>query len=105
MGNRIYVGNLPFNLIEEAVHALFEAHGQVSEVKFIYDRDDGRFRGFGFVSMSTDEEAAAAIEALDGHDIGGRKLTVNEAQEKPTRPREAGRVDRNRKRGGGGRGR
>ena len=101
MGNRIYVGNLPFNSTEEEVHSLFAAHGQVSEVKFICDRDGGHFRGFGFVSMSTDEEAAAAIEALDGHDIGGRKLTVNEAQEKTVRPREAGRVDRDRKRGGG----
>lgn len=101
MGNRIYVGNLPFGATEEEVRSLFAAHGQVSEVKFIYDRDDGRFRGFGFVSMSTDEEAAAAIGALDGFNLGGRKLTVNEAQEKSARPREDGRADRGPKRGGG----
>lgn len=85
---RIYVGNLPFSATEAEVRELFEAHGTVHEVALLTDRETGRPRGFGFVQMD-DQEAAAAIKALDGTDFGGRNLRVNEAHE--------------RKQGGGGR--
>ncbi len=81
----IYVGNLPFSASEEDVRELFAVYGEVQEVKFIMDRETGRFRGFGFVRME-DQEAQAAIEALDGNDFGGRTLRVNEARERAPRP-------------------
>lgn len=81
----IYVGNLPFSSSEEDVRDLFATYGDVQEVKFIMDRETGRFRGFGFVRME-DQEAQAAIEALDGNDFGGRTLRVNEARERAPRP-------------------
>jgi RNA recognition motif-containing protein len=79
---RIYVGNLPFSATEESVRALFSKHGTVEKVSLITDRDTGRPRGFGFVEMSS-ADAARAIEALNGTDLGGRPLRVNEAQERP----------------------
>ena len=79
----VYVGNLSFNTTEEDLRAEFEAYGQVSSVKIISDRETGRSRGFAFVEMDDDGEGRAAIEALDGKDVGGRALRVNEA-----RPRE-----------------
>src|SRR3954469_25158208 len=83
MGTRLYVGNLPFNTDEPSLRALFEQDGRkVTEVKIVTDRDTGRSRGFGFVEMSTDDEAKAAVEAFNGHSFGGRTLTVNEAREK-----------------------
>ncbi|MEZ4590086.1 MAG: RNA-binding protein [Chloroflexota bacterium] len=88
MSKKIYVGNLSFKATEEDVRNLFEAHGTVESVAMINDRDTGRFRGFCFVEMD-DDEALAAIEALDGYEHDGRALRVNEA-----RPRE--------ERGGGG---
>ena len=88
MSKKIYVGNLSFKATEEDVRDLFEAHGTVESVAMINDRDTGRFRGFCFVEMD-DNEALAAIEALDGYEHDGRALRVNEA-----RPRE--------ERGGGG---
>ena len=84
MLTNIYVGNLPFSATEEQVRDLFAAHGEVQNVKFVMDRETGRFRGFGFVQME-DSGAAAAIEALDGKDFGGRALKVNEAQEREQR--------------------
>lgn len=81
----IYVGNLPFSSSEEDVRDLFATYGDVQEVKFIMDRETGRFRGFGFVRME-DQEAQAAIEGLDGNDFGGRTLRVNEARERAPRP-------------------
>jgi len=86
MGRRIYVGNLPFNTDEEQLKTLFEEGGRhVESVKLVTDRDTGRSRGFAFVEMATDEEAAAAITALNGRDFGGRALTVSEARERPAR--------------------
>ena len=81
---KIYVGNLPFSATEEELNGLFAAHGEVESVALITDRETGRPRGFGFVEMS-DEGAASAIAALDGTELGGRNLRVNEA-----RPRRDG---------------
>ena len=84
MGTRLYVGNLPFNTDEPSLRALFEQDGRkVTEVKIVTDRDTGRSRGFGFVEMATDEDAKGAVEAFNGHNFGGRSLTVNEARERP----------------------
>ena len=87
---KLYVGNMSFNTTEESLEALFSNYGQVQEVAIVTDRDTGRPRGFGFVTMD-DDGARAAIEALNGNEFEGRNLTVNEA-----RPRE------NRSGGGGG---
>ena len=92
MGKRLYVGNLPYDVSSSDLEKIFSAHGQVQSAEVVADRDTGRSKGFGFVEMGTDQEAQAAIAALNGQDHGGRALTVNEA-----RPRE----DRG---GGGGRG-
>lgn len=81
----IYVGNLPYSATEDQIKDLFGAHGEVTGVKFIMDRETGRFRGFAFVEME-DAGAKAAIEALDGKDMGGRTLRVNEARERAPRP-------------------
>jgi RNA recognition motif-containing protein len=78
----LYVGNLPFNATEADVKALFERHGQVDSVKLINDRETGKPRGFGFVDMPQNE-ALAAIQALNGFQMNGRPLRVNEAQERP----------------------
>jgi RNA recognition motif-containing protein len=85
----IYVGNLPFNATEQDVRALFEPHGTVEGVKLINDRETGKPRGFGFVDMPQ-AEAQTAIQALNGQQLGGRPLRVNEAQERPQRPRQGG---------------
>ena len=81
---KIYVGNLPFSSTEDDVNQLFSQHGTVHSVALINDRETGRPRGFGFVEMD-DNEAMAAISALDGQDFGGRSLRVNEAQDRPRR--------------------
>lgn len=86
MMKTIYVGNLPFSATEEEVNALFSRHGTVHSVKLITDRDTGKPRGFGFVQMEK-SDADTAIEALNGTDMGGRSLRVNEAQERKPRPR------------------
>ena len=78
---KIYVGNLPFNMDEAAVRALFEKHGPVQSVALINDRETGRPRGFGFVEMAS-ADAQRAMAALNGQDIQGRALKVNEAQER-----------------------
>jgi RNA recognition motif-containing protein len=80
--SKIYVGNLPFSADEAAVRDLFSQHGTVDSVALINDRDTGRPRGFGFVEMPS-SDAARAIQALNGKDMGGRPLKVNEAQDKP----------------------
>ena len=80
--SKIYVGNLPFSATEEAVRNLFSQYGTVESVALINDRETGRPRGFGFVEMSK-ADAARAIQSLNGHDMGGRPLKVNEAQDKP----------------------
>lgn len=81
---KMYVGNLPFSATDEEVTALFSQHGTVHSVALINDRETGRPRGFGFVEMD-DDAAQAAIQALDGSEMGGRALRVNEAQERPRR--------------------
>jgi RNA recognition motif-containing protein len=85
----IYVGNLSFNATEQDVRSLFERHGKVDSVKLIMDLETGKPRGFGFVDMEQNE-ALAAIQALNGHQMNGRPLRVNEAQERPQRPRQGG---------------
>ncbi len=94
----IYVGNLPFSVSETEIQQLFESHGAVSRVHLVTDRDTGRPRGFGFVEMPNEAQGNAAIEALNGSQLGGRSLTVNEAR--PREPRGAGGGGG----GGGGRG-
>jgi cold-inducible RNA-binding protein len=89
MGKKLYVGNLTFGVTDSELQQMFAAHGTVQSAQVIMDRDTGRSKGFGFVEMGSDQEAQAAIAALNGQDAGGRALTVNEAK-----PRE----------GGGGRG-
>ncbi|KPJ80995.1 MAG: RNA-binding protein [Gammaproteobacteria bacterium SG8_30] len=81
----IYVGNLPFSATEADVRALFEQHGAVESVKLINDRETGRPRGFGFVDMQP-SEAQAAIAAMNGYEMNGRALRVNEAQPRAPRP-------------------
>jgi RNA recognition motif-containing protein len=84
MGSKIYVGGLPYSATEQELNDLFAAHGTVESARVITDRFTGQSRGFGFVEMSSGEEASAAISALNGTQLGGRTLTVNEA-----RPQEA----------------
>ena len=93
MGKRLYVGNLSYEVSSSELQQLFSQHGSVQSAEVVADRDTGRSKGFGFVEMSSDDEAQAAIAALNGQQHGGRALTVNEA-----RPREE------RSGGGGGRG-
>lgn len=85
--SKIYVGNLPFSADEAAVRTLFAQHGTVDSVALINDRDTGRPRGFGFVEMTANAEAARAIQNLNGYQMDGRALKVNEAQAKTERPR------------------
>jgi RNA recognition motif-containing protein len=95
MGNRLYVGNLSYEITASQLETLFGAHGTVQSAQVISDRDTGRSKGFGFVEMGNDQEAQAAITALNGTDLEGRALTVNEAKPREDRPRGGG---------GGGRG-
>ena len=85
VNNRVYVGNVSFETTEDAVRELFAAHGEVTSVRMITDRETGRFRGFLFVEMATEEQAEAAIAALDGNEVDGRPLKVNVARERPPR--------------------
>ncbi len=94
VGSQIYVGGLPYSATEQQLSDLFAAHGAVASARIITDKFTGQSRGFGFVEMSSDAEAQAAITALNGSEMGGRTLTVNEAR--PQEPRTGG--------GGGGRG-
>ena len=80
MGNKLYVGSLPYSTTEQQLSELFAQHGTVQSAKVITDRYTGQSRGFGFVEMSTDEEAQKAIAALNGTELGGRSLVVNEAR-------------------------
>ena len=81
MSKRLFVGNLPFTATEDELRGLFEKQGNVLAVNLISDRDTGRPRGFGFVEME-DSDAAKAVQALDGAELGGRKLRVSEARER-----------------------
>ena len=78
----IYVGNLNYNLSEDDLRQVFEEFGEVSSAKIIIDKYSGRGKGFGFVEMANDEEASAAIEALNDKEVGGRNMKVNQAREK-----------------------
>ena len=82
MGRRLFVGNLSYDTNETGLRTVFGHAGTVSDVKIVMDRETGRPRGFGFVEMSSDEEARKAMEQLNGCDVDGRAITVNEAQEK-----------------------
>ncbi len=85
MGSKLYVGNLSFSVRDEDLEGLFSAHGSIRSAQVIMDRDTGRSKGFGFVEMGSDEEAQAAIEALNGQEYEGRNLTVNEAKPREDR--------------------
>jgi RNA recognition motif-containing protein len=80
MGKKLYVGNLTYDVTDSTLEQMFAAHGTVQSAQVIMDRDTGRSKGFGFVEMGSDQEAQAAIQALNGQDSGGRPLTVNEAK-------------------------
>ena len=82
MSSNIYVGNLTFGTTSADLQSLFAQHGEVKSAQVITDRDTGRSRGFGFVEMASSEEAKAAIDALNGHNVDGRDLTVNIAKER-----------------------
>ncbi len=86
----IYVGNLPYSATEESLSQLFSSHGEVSRANIIMDRETGRSRGFGFVEMSDASAAQAAIEGLNGAEMDGRTLVVNEARPKADRPHGGG---------------
>ena len=98
----LFIGNLSFQTTESDLRALFEPFGQITRVHLATDRETGRARGFGFIEMANDAEAAKAIAALDGKDLGGRNIKVNEARPKE---RSAGAPRGNSGGGGGGRGR
>ncbi len=97
MSNRIYVGNLSFHTGSDAVRVAFEKFGAVSDVHLVTDRESGQPRGFGFVTMGTNEAAQGAIAGMNGQNLDGRALRVNEAEERPNRSGGGG--------GGGGGGR
>jgi RNA recognition motif-containing protein len=104
MGTRLYVGNLSYSVDSSELQQLFAAHGTVNSAEVISDRMTGRSKGFGFVEMGTDDEAQAAIAALNGQQHGGRALTVNEAKPREDRPRGGGGGGYGGGGGGGGRG-
>jgi len=109
MGNKLYVGNLPFSATDDSLRELFAQSGSVNSATIITDRDTGRSKGFGFVEMSSDQEASDAITKFNGTNFEGRTITVNEAR--PKAPREGGGGgggggrDRGGRGGGGGGGR
>lgn len=100
MGRKLYVGNLPYTVDSSELEQMFSAHGTVVSAQIISDRETGRSKGFGFVEMSSDDEAQAAIAAMNGSDQNGRPLTVNEARPKEDRGGGGGGYGG----GGGGRG-
>ncbi len=87
MAKKLYVGNLSYHTSEDALRNLFSAFGNVASAKIIFDRETGNSKGFGFVEMTTDDEASAAISGTNGHEFEGRTLRVNEAMDKPRRER------------------
>lgn len=102
MGRKLYVGNLPYSVDSSELEQMFSAHGTVVSAQIISDRETGRSKGFGFVEMSSEDEAQAAIAAMNGADHNGRPLTVNEAR--PKEDRGGGGGGRGGYGGGGGRG-
>ena len=87
---KLYVGNLSFETTENDLQDLFEQHGAVNEVNLMMDRMTGKSRGFAFVTMNDNEQAKAAMSAINGHELSGRALTVNEARPREERPRPSG---------------
>jgi cold-inducible RNA-binding protein len=102
MGNKLYVGNLPYTVRDEDLQQSFSAYGSVSSAKVMMERDTGRSKGFGFVEMGSDAEAQAAIEGMNGQSLGGRSLVVNEARPMEARPPRTGGFGGPRGGGGGG---
>jgi cold-inducible RNA-binding protein len=90
MGNKLYVGNLPYTVRDEDLQQSFSAFGSVNSAKVMMERDTGRSKGFGFVEMGSDAEAQAAIEGMNGQSLGGRSLVVNEARPMEARPPRSG---------------
>ena len=86
MGNKLYVGNLPYSVRDSDLEQVFAQFGTVASAKVMMERDTGRSKGFGFVQMGTDAEAQAAIEGMNGQPLGGRSLVVNEARPREARP-------------------
>ncbi|MDG5974053.1 RNA recognition motif-containing protein [Hydrogenophaga taeniospiralis CCUG 15921] len=86
MGNKLYVGNLPYTVRDEDLQQAFSAYGSVNSAKVMMERDTGRSKGFGFVEMGSDAEAQAAVEGMNGQSLGGRSLVVNEARPMEARP-------------------
>ncbi|MCS6810889.1 MAG: RNA-binding protein [Tepidimonas sp.] len=103
MGNKLYVGNLPYSVRDQDLQQAFSAYGQVASAKVMMERDTGRSKGFGFVEMGSDAEAQAAIAGLHGQSMGGRNLVVNEARPmEPRAPRSGGGFGGGRREGGYG---
>ena len=90
MGNKLYVGNLPYSVRDEDLQQSFSEFGSVNSAKVMMERDTGRSKGFGFVEMGSDAEAQAAIEGMNGQSLGGRSLVVNEARPMEARPPRTG---------------
>jgi cold-inducible RNA-binding protein len=90
VGNKLYVGNLPYSYRDSDMEQAFSQYGTVSSAKVMMERDTGRSKGFGFVEMSTEAEAKAAIEGMNGQQVGGRGLVVNEARPMESRPPRSG---------------
>jgi RNA recognition motif-containing protein len=100
MGNRLYVGNLSFHTTTDVLRQAFAGSGEVTDAHVVTDRETGRSRGFGFITMADEQQAQAAIQAMNGADLDGRPLRVNEAEERPQRGGGGGGFGG----GGGGRG-
>ena len=102
MNNKLFVGNLSFDAAEDDLQTLFAGAGSVEEAIIVRDKFSGRARGFGFVTMTTDEEAQSAVEKFHGHEMMGRPLTVNVARPREDRPSHGGGGGGGQRRGGGG---
>ena len=90
MGNKLYVGNLPYSFRDNDLEQAFSQYGQITSAKVMMERDTGRSKGFGFVEMGSEAEAQAAIQGLNGQQVGGRGLVVNEARPMEARPPRTG---------------
>ena len=101
MGNKLYVGNLPYTVRDNDLQQAFGAFGLVTSAKVMMERDTGRSKGFGFVEMGSDAEAQAAVEGMNGQSLGGRSLVVNEARPMEPRPPRTGGFGGGRRDGGG----
>ncbi|GAB4089183.1 RNA recognition motif domain-containing protein [Hydrogenophaga soli] len=102
MGNKLYVGNLPYTVRDDDLLQSFSAFGSVTSAKVMMERDTGRSKGFGFVEMGNDAEAQQAIQGMNGQSLGGRSLVVNEARPMEPRPPRSGGFGGGRREGGGG---